>query len=52
MGINWDGLDILDIVDILPTLLKITIVCKEQTNGQVLGWTGYPGHCGYFAHPA
>ena len=49
MGKYWDGRDILDIVDILPTQLKITIGCKEKTDGQVLGWTGYPGYCGYLA---
>ena len=48
----WDGLDILDIVDILSALLKITIGCKEKTHGQLMGWTGYPGYCGYLAHLA
>ena len=37
----WDGLDILDIlldiVEILPTWLKIKIGCKEKTHGQLLG---------------
>ena len=52
MGNYCDGQDILDIVDILPTLLKITIGCKEKTLGQLLGWTGYPGYCGYLAYLA
>ena len=37
MGNYWDGLDILDIVDILPTWLKNKIGCKEKTHGQLLG---------------
>ena len=33
----WDGLDILDIVDILPALLKLTKGCKEKTHGKLMG---------------
>ena len=34
MGNYWDGRDILDIVDILPTLLKITKGCQEKDTSQ------------------
>ena len=34
MGFCWDERDILDIVDILPTLLKIAIGCQEKKHGQ------------------